>query len=89
MDDNLETSREAIESQLGTDLENVFPADGEMPATSPRGSEPSQASEWASVGNGGGDSNDYNLEAFVSSERSLADHLAEQLALAIPDPARR
>ncbi|MGD9844087.1 MAG: RNA polymerase factor sigma-54 [Variibacter sp.] len=88
MDDNLETSREAIEGQLDTDLENVFPADGEMPAVSPR-SEPAQASEWASVGNGGGEPGDYNPEAFASSEHTLADHLAEQLALAIPDPARR
>ena len=32
---------------------------------------------------------DYNLEAFVSAERTLADHLAEQLALAIADPVRR
>ena len=32
---------------------------------------------------------DYNLEAFVSAERTLADHLAEQLVLAVADPARR
>jgi RNA polymerase sigma-54 factor len=32
---------------------------------------------------------DYNLEAFVSAERTLADHLAEQLVLAIVDPASR
>jgi len=31
----------------------------------------------------------YNLEAFVSEEAKLADHLAEQLALAVSDPARR
>jgi len=35
------------------------------------------------------DDGDYNLEAFVSAERTLADHLAEQLALAITDPGRR
>src|SRR5437016_1024261 len=32
---------------------------------------------------------DYDLEAFVSAERTLADHLAEQLVLAIADPVRR
>jgi RNA polymerase sigma-54 factor len=32
---------------------------------------------------------DYNLEAFVSAEATLADHLAEQLAVAITDPVRR
>ena len=33
------------------------------------------------------DDGDYNLEAFVSAETTLADHLAEQLALAVADPA--
>jgi RNA polymerase sigma-54 factor len=32
---------------------------------------------------------EYNLEAFVSAERTLADHLSEQLVLAIVDPAAR
>jgi RNA polymerase sigma-54 factor len=32
---------------------------------------------------------DGNLEAFVSAERTLADHLAEQLALAVAEPGRR
>ncbi len=31
----------------------------------------------------------YNLEAFVSAETTLADHLAEQLSLAMTDPVRR
>ena len=31
----------------------------------------------------------YNLESFVSAEITLADHLAEQMALAISDPAGR
>ncbi|MGE0751540.1 MAG: RNA polymerase factor sigma-54 [Variibacter sp.] len=89
MDGDLETSRSAIEAQLDTDLENVFPSDGEAPAAPTHSAELGPSSEWASVGNGGRDNGDYNLEAFVSSERSLGDHLAEQLALAIPDPARR
>ncbi len=46
-------------------------------------------SEWAGTGTGGRDDGDYNLEAFVSAETTLADHLAEQLALAVADPARR
>src|SRR6266513_3092083 len=46
-------------------------------------------SEWAGTGTGGRDNTDYNLEAFVSTETTLADHLAEQLSLAIADPARR
>ena len=46
-------------------------------------------SEWAGAGTGGREDGDYNLEAFVSAETTLADHLAEQLALAITDPVRR
>jgi RNA polymerase sigma-54 factor len=46
-------------------------------------------SEWAGAGTGRREDGDYNLEAFVSVEATLADHLAEQLALAVGDPARR
>jgi RNA polymerase sigma-54 factor len=46
-------------------------------------------SEWASVAPGRREDGDYNLEAFVSAETTLAGHLAEQLSLAITDPARR
>ena len=46
-------------------------------------------SEWAGVGAGGRENGDYNLEAFVSVETTLADHLAEQLALTVTNPARR
>ena len=86
--ENLETSRASMEQGLGTELENVFPDDGgektaavEMP--------PPAYSEWSGVGSGGGDDSGYNLEAFVSEEITLADHLAEQMALAISDPAGR
>jgi RNA polymerase sigma-54 factor len=50
---------------------------------------PAGYSEWAGVGSGGRDDGDYNLEAFVSSETTLADALREQLTLAIVDPVRR
>ena len=46
-------------------------------------------SEWAGVGAGARPDADYNLEAFVSAEVTLVDHLAEQLALAVADPIRR
>jgi RNA polymerase sigma-54 factor len=47
-------------------------------------------SEWSGTGTGssGGDG-EYNLEAFVAAERTLSDHLSEQLALAVAEPARR
>jgi RNA polymerase sigma-54 factor len=46
-------------------------------------------SEWAGIGSGGRDSSDYNVEAFLPVETTLADHLARQLALTVSDPARR
>jgi RNA polymerase sigma-54 factor len=85
---DLETSRTAIEQRLDTELDNVFPDDGAEPPARTAAPEPAAYSEWAGVGAGGRDS-DYNLEAFVSAERTLADHLAEQLVLAIADPVRR
>jgi RNA polymerase sigma-54 factor len=78
----------AIEDSFDTGIENVFPDAAGVPAR-PAPSEPAAYSEWAGVGSGGREDGDYNLEAFVSAETTLADHLAEQLALAIPDPARR
>jgi RNA polymerase sigma-54 factor len=81
----LDTSRRSMEQALGTELENVFPDDGGekgAPAEAP----PPAYSEWSGAG---GVNEDYNLEAFVSAETSLAEHLAEQMALAIADPARR
>jgi RNA polymerase sigma-54 factor len=88
MAENLETSRGAIEDQLGTRLDNVFPEEGG--AAGARADDASAAySEWASVRSGGREDGEYNLEAFVSAESTLAEHLAEQLALAVSDPVRR
>jgi RNA polymerase sigma-54 factor len=87
IDASLETSRSAIEERLGTDLENEFPDDASQPGS--RSEAAPGPSEWSSVGNGGREDGDYNLEAFVSAAPTLADHLAEQLSLAIADPVRR
>jgi RNA polymerase sigma-54 factor len=85
--EDLETSRGAMEESLGTELDNVFPDEGG--AQRPPAEAPSpDYSEWAGAG-GGDTGDDYNLEAFVSAETTLADHLAGQMALAIADPGRR
>ncbi|MBX9825835.1 MAG: RNA polymerase factor sigma-54 [Xanthobacteraceae bacterium] len=89
IDDSLETSRSAIEERLGTDLENEFPDDSSQTAQRPSADQPIGPSDWANVGTGGRDDGDYNLESFVSAERTLADHLAEQLALAVMSPVQR
>ena len=67
----------------------VFPDHAE--ASPPRGAAESPAgySEWAGVGAGGRDDGDYNLEAFVPAETTLADRLRDQLTLAIANPPRR
>lgn len=84
---DLETSRSSMEQGLGTELENVFPDDGgEKNPKSPEAPPPAY-SEWSGASSANGD--DYNLEAFVSAEVTLADHLAEQMALAISNPAGR
>src|SRR6185437_12682819 len=48
---------------------------------------PSGYSDWSGAGAGG--SEGYDLEAFASAERTLVDHLTEQLTLAISDPVDR
>jgi RNA polymerase sigma-54 factor len=84
----LESSRSSMEENLGTELENVFPDDGgEKPR--PQEAPPPAYSEWSGSGSGGGEDSAYNLEAFVTAETTLANHLAEQMALAITDPVRR
>jgi RNA polymerase sigma-54 factor len=83
-----EPSGNTIEERLDTRRDDVFPDDAET--SRPRAAEgPAGYSEWAGVGSGGRDDGEYNLEAFVSAETTLADWLREQLTLAIADPARR
>src|SRR5262249_40585870 len=79
----------AAPEQPGPALDDVPPADADAATSRSNGEAPTGYSEWASTGAGGRDNSDYNLEAFVSVETTLADHLAEQLALTVIDPARR
>src|SRR5712692_3694234 len=78
----------AAEDHLDSPLDHGF---GEPDAVAPRATAdmPPGYSEWAGTGSGRRKDGDYNLEAFVSIETTLADHLAEQLVLAVGDPARR
>jgi RNA polymerase sigma-54 factor len=64
--------------------------DDDEPATQRAAAEvPAGLSEWSGTASGSRNDGDYNLEAFVSAERTLADHLSEQLTLTVADPARR
>ncbi len=81
-------SSERVASVLDTDIGNVYPDDAgpsERPALDVGAL---AGGDWSSVGRGGS-GEDYNLESFVAGEISLTDHLAEQLAVAITDPALR
>ncbi len=86
-------SPERVASALDTDLANVYPDEASGPGE--RGTLDAGAlaggSDWSGGGGStsGGGSEDYNLEAFVSTEIGLHDHLSRQLILAIKDPVRR
>ncbi len=87
MASDMEPSRAEMESRLDTDLANVFPDDtpsGQATPSGPAGGSGS-AAEWG----GGERGEDYNPEAFLAAETTLADHLEAQLAVSEPDPARR
>src|SRR5689334_19472482 len=72
--EDLQTSRSDMEAQLGTGLDNVFPEDSGQQVQRAGADTPPAPSEWASTGSGGGSGDgDYNLEAFVSAEATLAD----------------
>jgi RNA polymerase sigma-54 factor len=86
--DQSERSADGGEERPEAPLDDGSSDDAEP--TRPRTSDlPGGYSEWAGVGSGGRDDGDYNLEAFVSAERTLADWLREQLTLAVTDPVQR
>ena len=75
--------------QPAVDIDDVPPSDADAANSRANSEGPMGYSEWAGTGAGGRENGDYNLEAFVSVETTLADHLAEQLALTVSNPARR
>ena len=80
-------SRTEIEQTLDTGLDNVFTEEpAEAAARAAQDAAPTTYTEW---GGGASSDEDYNLEAFVAAELTLADHLAEQLAVAFTAPAQR
>ncbi|TAI60223.1 RNA polymerase factor sigma-54 [Bradyrhizobium sp. Leo170] len=80
-------SRAEIEQTLDTGLENVFSEEpAEAAERAAKDAAPTSYTEW---GGGASSDEDYNLEAFVAAELTLADHLAEQLAVAFTSPSQR
>ncbi|MEJ0011484.1 MAG: RNA polymerase factor sigma-54 [Bauldia sp.] len=78
----------AIAEKLDADLSNVFQDDaGKAPEEVSPGL---PAETWQTTPSRQPvSSEDYNLEAFIAEEKSLADHLSDQLGLAVEDPAIR
>jgi RNA polymerase sigma-54 factor len=90
MEQGQEPSRAEMETRLDTDLGNVFPDDAPSERAQGAASPGATSSiDWGSGGGGGDRGEDYNPEAFLTSEATLADHLEAQLSVAEPDPARK
>ena len=88
METRMEVDPEAIAARLDSDLANVFPDDHGRPAGETAPALPAES--WAVAPSRQPISTeDYNLEAFVAEQKSLADHLSDQLGLATSDPAMR
>jgi|HubBroStandDraft_4_1064222.scaffolds.fasta_scaffold08005_2 RNA polymerase sigma-54 factor len=75
------------EHRAEASLDDAFPDEGHSEGM--RVAEgPAAYSQWASVGAGRADG-DYNLEAYVPAETTLADWLRQQLVIAVTQPSRR
>jgi RNA polymerase sigma-54 factor len=74
-----------ISERLDADLSNVFPDE----APRPQPEMPPLLEPWQAPTRQLASAEDYNIEAFVAEERTLADHLSTQLGLAVEDAATR
>ena len=77
--------------QLDTDYDNVYSDESKAEAQVRNSQAPSDQS-WSSVPTrqtSGFEHSDFNLEATLSREKTLSEHLTEQLNLSIKDPAQR
>ncbi|MCB1436111.1 MAG: RNA polymerase factor sigma-54 [Rhodobiaceae bacterium] len=83
-------------ARLDTDIENVFPDDAGTAGAPRMGHDAAPPrdmdSGWSSIGAGRGGSFEggaFDMESVLTCEVTLRDHLSEQLALAVGDPAHR
>jgi RNA polymerase sigma-54 factor len=77
-----------LAEKIDSDLSNVFPDDA--PKAPGEAAPGLPAETWQTTPSRQPvSSEDYNLEAFVAEEKTLAEHLADQLGLAVQDPAMR
>src|SRR5215203_141230 len=73
----------------GLDIDPVPSDDADAVVPRANCDTPEPYAEWGRSGASSREDGDYNLEAFVTAETTLAGHLSEQLALTMSDPARR
>src|SRR5262249_32208163 len=82
METRLEADPRSIEANLDTALATVSPDDNGRAAAEPPPSLPTES--WSSApARQAISSEDYNLEAFVAGEKTLGEHLADQLGLVV------
>jgi RNA polymerase sigma-54 factor len=88
LETRLDTDPQSIERKLDTDLGNVYQDDNGRAAAETAPAMPGES--WnAAPSRQSVSSEDYNLEAFVAGDKTLAEHLSEQLGLAVADPTVR
>ncbi|MDJ1158784.1 RNA polymerase factor sigma-54 [Chelatococcus sp. SYSU_G07232] len=88
----LETSRDAIESGLGTALDNVFQDEAPHRTEAARPAEdllPVSSSLWSGATAGSFDDEGPGFEATLAADVGLHDHLLAQLDIATADPVDR
>jgi RNA polymerase sigma-54 factor len=83
------TNGSTKEERPPPDLDDGAAADTDAAASRANTEASERYSDWAHASSRRRDDGDYNLEAFASEEPTLADHLAQQLALTVADPVRR
>ena len=90
--EQLDVDTGALERNLGTEVENTFDSDrAATPLEHATSNETADfsATSWTGAPGGAPDGEAPNLEAYVASQRTLGDHLVEQLAVAVRDPVDR
>jgi RNA polymerase sigma-54 factor len=77
--------------QLDTEYDNVYSDESRADAQARAPEGPTDSNWSATAGSGGGsfEGGDFDLESTLTREKTLTDHLTEQLNLAIKDPAQR
>ena len=90
--EDLQPDRSAMEADLDTRLDNVFPDETRAPdRPGLEGGEgvPVMSSPWTNVGSGGHDGEAPDFEARLTRDVTLHEHLQGQLDLATADPVSR